>query len=210
MIWRTFAIALAFHAAAAAGEPKWSYVKLIDAPIAPSERPTPVKIIKVSAQQLPVVGVDPPMSVGENAVYVLPEAVEDRAAKASSANWRVFVGGEVHRVGSFTAHRAFTALQAVIAAGGAKELGATHEIVVLRYGEKNAPPKASRIDLSQSLAGKGATDLWLETHDVVIVPKGGQSTEEVIQSVPPAIAAAAKERTIPAPQLKPVSKQVKK
>jgi hypothetical protein len=171
MIWRTIAVALAFHAVATAGEPKWAYFKLVDAPIAPSERPTPVKILKVSAEQKSAAGGDPPMSVGENAVYVLPEAVEDRAAKASSANWRVFV---------------------------------------LRYGEKNAPPKASRIDLSQSLAGKGATDLWLETHDVVIVPNGGQSTEEVIQSVPPAIAAAAKERTIPAPQLKPVSKQVKK
>src|SRR5688572_28836208 len=132
MIWRTIAIALTFSMAVRAGEPKWNYIKLVDAPLAPSERSTSLKIIKVCADQGPAADSGPPASTIENAVCVTPEHAGDLQLKSAPGTWRAFVGGEVHRTGSFTATKPFTALQAVIAAGGPKELGATEEVVVLR------------------------------------------------------------------------------
>ena len=45
MIWRATALALATTSALAAGEPKWTFARLVDAPLAPVERPTPIKIL---------------------------------------------------------------------------------------------------------------------------------------------------------------------
>src|SRR4029079_3705306 len=77
---------------------------------------------------------------GEKPAKLTPDATVDPLSKAPMQTWRVFVGGEVARPGAFNAQRPFTALQAVIAAGGVKEQGKSTEIVVLRYQHQDAPP----------------------------------------------------------------------
>lgn len=211
MTWRATALALATASVVFAGEQKWTFVRLVDAPLAPVERPAPVKILKVTADPGPAADGDAtyvltsiPTEDGtggvivkspqDKTVRITPDISVDPLSKAPMHTWRVFVGGEVVRPGAFNAQRPFTALQAVIAAGGLKDDRAAAEIVVLRYREKDAPPTKKSVNLSATLAGKGVNDLWLETHDVVIVPKPGtsSSTEEIMKGLPIPIAKAAK------------------
>jgi hypothetical protein len=195
MSWRTTAFALTLSAAAWAGEPKanppkWLYARLVDAPLAPTERSTPGKIVKVSAT--------------EKTEPASAKLVADVAVDPQSQSWRVFVGGEVLRPGAFNAQKRFTALQAVLAAGGLKDAASAGDVVVLRYQKSDAPPTAQRVDLTSTLAGKSVNDLWLESHDVVIVPKAGKplSTEEIAKAVPLPVQAAAKSRLVEVHRLK--------
>jgi hypothetical protein len=213
MIWRTTAVALLTTFAAVAGESNWAYSRLVDAPLAPPDRPVPLKILKVTAEAGPAADGDLRQASAskadkskakvvktslDSAIKLTPDTAVDPLSKTTSETWRVFVGGEVHRPGAFNAQRPFTALQAVIAAGGLKDAGKPTDIVVLRYKVKDAPPALKRVDLSASLAGKSADDLWLETHDVVIVPKAGSSTstEEIVRSLPIPMAMAAKNKLV--------------
>jgi hypothetical protein len=211
MTWRATALALATTFAALADEPKWTYARLVDAPIAPLERTAQVKILKVIAdpgptdddvadllKSIPTEDAKPGSikSPREKAVRLRPDFGVDPVSKLPLNTWRVFVGGEVVRPGAFNAQRPFTALQAVMAAGGLKNGGEATEIVVLRYRDKDAPPKKKSVDLSASLAGKGVNDLWLESHDVVLVPKSGSSNsaEEAIKGLPIPVANSASKR----------------
>jgi hypothetical protein len=215
MNWRATAVAFATTSTVLAGETNWTYARLIDAPLAPVERSKPVKILKLVVDtgpaadgevQYPVAPISEetakPGKVVETSqeklARITPDTTVDPVSKTALNTWRVFVGGEVVRPGAFNAQRPFTALQAVVAAGGLKEGGKSTEILVLRYREKDALPTSKHVDLSASLAGKGASDLWLETHDVVIVPKAGSptSTEEIIRGLPIPIATAAKSRLV--------------
>jgi len=229
MIWRTTILALLIASVAMAGDTKWTYSRLVDAPLAPIDKPVQVKILKVSAERGPAADGDIDMDLvpiptdasktskvvkasGEAPHKLTPDVTVDPLSQASPQSYRVFVGGEVVRPGSFNAQRPFTALQAVIAAGGLKEGGKPTEIVVLRYVKKDADPTAKRVDLSASLAGKGTTDLWLETHDVVIVPKAGAptSTEEIIRGLPIPVATAAKNRLVEIQRIKTDPESAKK
>jgi len=212
MNWRATALALATTSSVLAGDTPWTYAQLVDAPLAPVERPKQVKILRlathvesatersVQANALPVSAMPEKaqQSFREAPAKISADVAIDPRAQSPLQTWRVFVGGEVMRPGAFNAQRPFTALQAVVAAGGLKEGGKSTEIVVLRYRDKDAPPSSKQIDLSASLSGKGASDLWLETHDVVIVPKRGSpaSTDEILRGLPIPVSTAAKSRLV--------------
>ena len=215
MTRRSIGLALLITSAAMAGDKKWTLAQLVDSPLAPADRKPDGKILKVSAvgpaadgevhQAVAIVPADLSKSAmvvktSQEAPSVKPtaDAAIELPVKPAAPSWRVFVGGEVARPGAFNAQKPFTALQAVIAAGGPKDGSKTTEVVVLRYVQKDAAPTAQKVDLSATLAGHSTKDLWLESHDVVIVPKAGASTstEELLKAMPIPVATAAKNRLV--------------
>jgi hypothetical protein len=229
MTRRSIGLALLFASASMAGDKKWTFAQLVDSPLAPADRKPDGKILKVSAAVGPAADGDVQHAVAmipadqPKSAHVVKTSVDlpakiaeepkaERQPTPAPQTWRVFVGGEVARPGAFNGQKPFTALQAVIAAGGLKDGGKATEIVVLRYVQKDAAPTVKKVDLSASLAGKGTNDLWLESHDVVIVPKAGAptSTEEIISALPIPIANAAKSRLVEIHRIKADADEVLK
>ncbi len=87
---------------------------------------------------------------------------------------RVWIGGEVAKVGFVNYRPGMTVVQAVIEAGGFKDSAAIDHIVLLRkVGEPNEY-RPSKVDLVEAIEkGNTATNILLSPSDILVVPKTG-------------------------------------
>jgi protein involved in polysaccharide export with SLBB domain len=84
---------------------------------------------------------------------------------------RVYVGGEVNRVGLITLQPGLTALQAVFQSGGFRETAQPAETLVIRKGQ-GGKPVPIRIDLAEVMAASDPNaDFQLQADDIVYIPK---------------------------------------
>jgi protein involved in polysaccharide export with SLBB domain len=83
------------------------------------------------------------------------------------ANNKVYVGGEVGQPGLVPLTGRFTALTAILQAGGFKGTARTDSVVLLR--EQGGKPQAVKLDLKGVIEAK-AQDVVLQPFDVVYVP----------------------------------------
>jgi protein involved in polysaccharide export with SLBB domain len=83
------------------------------------------------------------------------------------ANNKVYVGGEVGQPGLLPITGRFTALTAILQAGGFKGTARTDSVVLLR--EQDGKPQVAKLNLRQVLEA-GAPDVVLQPFDVVFVP----------------------------------------
>jgi protein involved in polysaccharide export with SLBB domain len=80
---------------------------------------------------------------------------------------KVYVGGEVGQAGFQPLQGRFTALTAILQAGGFRNTARTDSVILLR--DDGGKPRAYRLDLKNVLAG-GTADVTLQPFDVVYVP----------------------------------------
>lgn len=84
---------------------------------------------------------------------------------------QVYVGGEVHNPGLIRSQESVTALRAIFQSGGFKDTGNLESVVILRYNG-TPTPEFMIVDLKTALKhGAEQQDIWLQSYDVVYVPK---------------------------------------
>jgi len=87
------------------------------------------------------------------------------------AQRQVYVGGEVHNPGLIRSQESVTVLRAIFQSGGFKDTGNIESVVILRYNG-TPTPEFKIVDLETALKhGSEQQDIWLQSYDVVYVPK---------------------------------------
>ena len=87
------------------------------------------------------------------------------------SSFKVYVDGEVVRPGMIPLVGPMTVLQALSAAGGAKETARLREVIIIRRGPYNRP-NAFKIDVEIAAKGTDLTqDILLASSDIVYVPR---------------------------------------
>lgn len=89
------------------------------------------------------------------------------------SNMRVFVGGEVSKPQVIPLTGKTDLLQAILAAGGAKETGNLASVILIRRGVDNIV-KGEVVNLGAYINGfPGSENRFLHPNDVIVVPKTG-------------------------------------
>lgn len=84
---------------------------------------------------------------------------------------QVYVGGEVHNPGLVRSPESISALRAIFQSGGFKDTGNLESVVILRYNG-TPTPEFMIVNLKSALKhGVEQQDIWLQSYDVVYVPK---------------------------------------
>lgn len=84
---------------------------------------------------------------------------------------QIYVGGEVHNPGLIRSQESVTVLRAIFQSGGFKDTGNLESVVILRYNG-TPTPELMIVDLKTALKyGTEQQDIWLQSYDVVYVPK---------------------------------------
>jgi polysaccharide export outer membrane protein len=82
----------------------------------------------------------------------------------------IYVGGEVVRPNLLPIRGRMTAVQAVLAVGGAKPTGDLQSLIILRRDRDDTPLFIVR-NVAKDINGLGAHDMYLQPFDVVVVPR---------------------------------------
>lgn len=84
---------------------------------------------------------------------------------------RIFVDGEVNRVGPVPLLGPMTILQSITFAGGLRESARTNEVILIRQGKDNKPI-ATTVNLEKVLDGTDfSQDIYLKPYDIVFIPR---------------------------------------
>jgi polysaccharide export outer membrane protein len=83
----------------------------------------------------------------------------------------IYLLGQVERPGQYTVKRGTTFVQAIALAGGFTPFAASNDVLVLRHGQGDAPPRAAKIRYGDILAGHYQhNNILLKSGDTIIIP----------------------------------------
>lgn len=124
--------------------------------------------------EVKVVGMTPAKlseMLAENYAKYLAQAPEISVIVSTFAGHRVFVGGQVGGVGVKELLGPTTVTQAIILAGGFKDDGDRHKVILVRKGEDNRPMYMC-LDIENAIEGKDPSqDIYVQAYDIIVVPR---------------------------------------
>ena len=97
-------------------------------------------------------------------------------AVTSSANQKIYVGGEVKRPGLITTPGNIRVLDAIIQSAGVLDSGDLAHVILIRRGLEDEP-SVFTMNVEHIIQGQ-SPDLWLTAYDIIYIPKSGIANVE--------------------------------